>query len=81
MSLKFSLDNFLQFFQDLPFAQIGAAAGAGGLNIPLDIATAEAIATAAVKDFYAAASPTATPTVDTAPATTAAITAHVAANT
>lgn len=74
--MNFSLNSFLQFFQDLPFAQIGAAAGAGGLNIPIDIAAAEAIAAAAVKDFFSGAAPAAS----AAPATTAAVTAHVAAN-
>lgn len=69
------LAEFLQFFQDLPFAQIGAAAGAGGLNIPIDVAAAEAIAAAAVKDFFSGA-----PTTVAAPATTAAVTAHVEAN-
>lgn len=74
--MNFSLNNFLQFFQDLPFAQIGAAAGSGGLNIPIDIAAAEAIAAAAVKDFFSGAA--ATPAAATA--TAAAVTAHVAAS-
>lgn len=74
-----SLKNFLQFFQDLPFAQIGAAAGAGGLNIPIDVAAAEAIAAAAVKDFF---DPAAVGTsAATSPATAAAVSAHIASAT
>jgi hypothetical protein len=73
--MNLTLGNFLQFLQDLPFAQIGAAAGAGGLNIPIDIEAGEAVAAAAVKDFFSGAPVTATP------ATTAAVTAHIAAST
>lgn len=74
--MNITLANFLKFFQDLPFVQIGAAAGAGGLNIPLDIAAAEAILSAARQDFFSGASATTT----AATATAAAIAAHVAAN-
>ena len=63
--------EFLQFLQDLPFGGIGSAVAAGGTNIPLDIATAEAIVAAAVKDFFGGHPTT------TAPATTAAITTAV----
>lgn len=74
--MKFTLQAFLQFFQDLPFAQIGTAVAAGGLNVPIDVAAGEAIAAAAVKDFFT--SSPAAPAVTTAPATTAAVQAHVA---
>ena len=46
------LGDFLQFLQDLPFATIGPAIAAGGTNIPFDFAAAEAIAAAAVRDFF-----------------------------
>jgi hypothetical protein len=71
MAIDFSLANFLQFMEDLPFASIGTAAASGGLDIPLDFATAQAIAAAAVKDFYTGAPASAA----AAPHTTAAVTA------
>ena len=70
--MNFNLSAFLQFMQDLPFSEIGAAAAASGTNIPIDIAAGEAIAAAAVKDFFSGTSTTA------ALATSAAVTAHVA---
>ena len=66
------LGEFLQYLQDLPFAQIGSAVAAGGTNIPLDIAAAEAIIAATVNDFLGGHSASA------APATTSAITNAVA---
>jgi hypothetical protein len=63
------LDEFLQFMQDLPFASVGAAVVSGGANIALDVAAAEAIAQAAVKDFFAGSTASATST----PHTTAAV--------
>ncbi len=71
------LSEFLQFFQDLPFGAIGAAASAGGKNIAVDLATAEAIAAAAVKDFFNPATPNVPTAPGATPATTAAITAAV----
>ena len=66
------LSEFLQFMQDLPFAQIGTAATAGGTNIMVDVAAAEGIVAAALKDFIGGSTTTA------APATTAAISNAVA---
>jgi hypothetical protein len=67
------LSEFLQFMQDLPFAGIGSAVAAGGLNVAVDVATAEQIVAAAVKDFF---DPAATGTsAATAPATAAAVSA------
>jgi hypothetical protein len=63
------LSEFLQFMQDLPFASVGAAIASGGTNIAVDIAAAEAIAQAAVKDFFGGAS------TASAPATAAAVSA------
>lgn len=63
------LSEFLQFMQDLPFAQVGAAVVAGGTNVALDVEAAEAIAKAAVKDFFAGSTASATST----PATAAAV--------
>jgi predicted chitinase len=77
--MNFSLGNFLQFIQDLPTAQIGTAVAAGGLNVPVDIAAAEALAAAFVKDFFSGGgTATAPKTATAAPATSAAIAAHVA---
>lgn len=79
MALNFSLSAFLQFMQDLPFSTIGSAAAAGGLNIPLDVAAGEAIAAAAVKDFFTSGgTPAAPTTAAAAPATAAAVANHVA---
>lgn len=75
--MDFFLNAFLKFMQDLPFAQIGAAVGADGLNVSLDIAAAEKIAAAAAKDFF---DRTVVVPVADAPATTAAVADHVAAN-
>lgn len=77
-NFNFTLQGFLQFMQDLPFASIGTAVASGGLNVPIDVAAGEAIVAAAVKDFFTA--PTSAPTAATAPKTAAAITDHVAAN-
>lgn len=74
--MNLTLANFLKFFQDLPLVQIGAAAGAEGLNVPLDIAAGEGILKAALQDFASGAPAT----VDGATATTAAVAAHVAAS-
>jgi hypothetical protein len=71
MPVALTLANFLKFMQDMPFASIGTAVAAGGLNVPLDAAAAEAIAAAALKDFW---DPAATGTsAATAPATAAAV--------
>lgn len=67
--MRLNLQAFMQFMTDFPFTQIALAATDGGLNIPVDIAAGEAIMAAAVKDFFDTAA---------APATTAAVQAHVA---
>ena len=66
------LGEFLQYLQDLPFAQIGSAVAAGGTNIPLDIAAAEALIAATENDFLGGHRASA------APATSSAITTAVA---
>lgn len=77
MAFSFTIGGFLQFMQDMPFAQIGADVAQGGMNIPMDFATGEAILAAAMKDFAAAppSAPVATNPAVHAPATVAAITA------
>lgn len=72
------LSEFLQFMQDLPFAQVGAAAASGFTNVALDFAAGETIAMAAVKDFFSAKATGTTASVTAAPATAAAIADHVA---
>jgi len=72
--MELNLQNFLQFVEDLPITQIGGAAAANGLNIPLDVAAAKGIVAAVVKDFFSGA----TATVAATPATGAAIAAHIA---
>jgi hypothetical protein len=69
------LQDALQFLQDLPFAQIGAAAASGGTNVMVDIGALEGIVAAGLKDFLSGTSPTA------APATAAAVTAAANAGT
>lgn len=79
MAINFTLASFLQFMQDLPFSTIGSAAASGGLNVALDVAAGEAIAAAAVKDFFTSGgTATAPTTAAAAPATAAAVANHVA---
>lgn len=60
------LSEFLQFMQDLPFAQVGEAVASGGTNVAIDVMAAEAIAQAAVKDFFTGGTTTTTPATATA---------------
>lgn len=87
MAFNPTLGAFLKFAQDFPIADVGSAVAAKGMNVPLDIQTGKEILAALVEDFFnsstpstaPAAAPTTAPAAKAiAPATVAAIQAHVA---
>jgi hypothetical protein len=46
------LSEFFNFFEALPFGQIGVAIAAGGSNVPADVAVVEAVLAAAAQAFF-----------------------------
>ena len=69
--MNFSMSALLKYLEDFPFARVGSAVVAGGTNIPLDVAAAEAIVKATVQDFFSTGG---APAPTTTEATTAAVT-------
>jgi hypothetical protein len=57
--MAFTVQEFFQFLEDIPFGQVAAAVEAGGLNVAADVSAGEAIVASVVKDFFGGA---ATPT-------------------
>lgn len=73
--MDFSLGAFGKFLNDMPWLDIMSAAESGGTNVTLDVQAGRKIMAAAVSDFFSRTEPAPVPD---APATVAAVQAHVA---